>query len=253
MKQMVSLLLVLTMVLSLFAGCGSTQTEEKTEEPMVAATIQPTETASTTEPATEPTTEPTLSPEEMLYNSLPDRMKQAVDVGIVELSQLENLERECTIEEAAQMLQNAYNLRNGTESKLMADVLALDKGSRLLHRIDSLLCPGIGLLLNGPQADPAFSALTFRSCLAVAHQNGDHVIIQTQIPDKTQQNLQFFRIQRSSQQPLDFFIQALEGRIIIHHLVDIFIRIGRPLAGGNGHRPLLGQQPQLPQHRGSAV
>lgn len=121
MKQMVSLMLVLTMVLSLFAGCGSTQTEEKMEESMVAAT-----TAEISEPTTEPTTEPALSPEEVLYNSLPDRMKQAVDVGIVELSQLEDLNRECTIEEAAQMLQNAFTLRNGTKSKLLTDVMALD-------------------------------------------------------------------------------------------------------------------------------
>lgn len=88
---------------------------------MVAAT-----TAEISEPTTEPTTEPALSPEEVLYNSLPDRMKQAVDVGIVEPSQLEDLNRECTIEEAAQMLQNAYTQRNGTESKLLTDVMALD-------------------------------------------------------------------------------------------------------------------------------
>lgn len=120
MKQMVSLLLVLTMVLSLFAGCGNTQTEEKTEKPMVAATTQPAETA---EPTTEPTTEPTLSPEDVLYNSLSDRMKQAVDVGIVELSQLEDLERIVTVGEASAMLQKAYVHRTGVESKTLNDLI----------------------------------------------------------------------------------------------------------------------------------
>lgn len=123
MKRTLCLLLVLTMVLSLFAGCGgggeTAQAAPETEGVM----------ETTAEPTTEPTTQPTLSPEEVLYNSLPDRMKQAVDVGIVEPSQLEDLNRECTIEEAAQMLQNAYTLYNGTESRLMADVLALDCAS----------------------------------------------------------------------------------------------------------------------------
>lgn len=123
MKRTLSLLLVLIMVLFLFAGCGGARSEERTEVPMVAATIQPNVAAA---PATEPTIEPTLSAQERIYNSLPDRMKQAVNVGIVELSQLEDLNRECTIEEAAQMLQNAYTLRNGTESRLLADVLTMD-------------------------------------------------------------------------------------------------------------------------------
>lgn len=118
MKQMVSLMLVLSMVLSLFAGCGSTQTEEKMEESMVAAT-----TAEISEPTTEPTTEPTLSPEEVLYNSLPDRMKQAVDAGLVELSQLEDLERIVTVGEASAMLQKAYVHRTGVESKTLNELM----------------------------------------------------------------------------------------------------------------------------------
>lgn len=121
MKKATSLLLVLTMVLSLFAGCGKPAAQEST--PQVPAT---TPTAETAAPTTEPTIEPTLSPEELLYNSLTDRQRQAVDVGIVELSQMEDLERECTIGEAAHMLQNAYTRHNGKESKLLADVLALD-------------------------------------------------------------------------------------------------------------------------------
>ena len=71
-----------------------------------------------------PTTEPTLSPEEILYNSLSDRMKQAVDVGIVELSQMEDLSRIVTVGEAAQMLQKAYVHRTGVESKTLNDLMA---------------------------------------------------------------------------------------------------------------------------------
>lgn len=121
MKKWISLLLVLAMSVSLFVGCGGGEAVETEAEEQVEV---PEETAA--EPTASPTTEPTLSPEEALYNSLPERMKQAVDVGIVELSQLEDLERECTIKEATQMLQNAYTAHNGVESQLLADVLALD-------------------------------------------------------------------------------------------------------------------------------
>lgn len=120
MKRFIAVLLALVMVLSLTACGGSAPSP--TEAPAAAVPV--------TEPPTEePTTEPTLSLEEVLYNSLPDRMKQAVDVGIVELSQLENPDRQVTIAEAAQMLQNAYTQRHGVESRLMADVLALDVAS----------------------------------------------------------------------------------------------------------------------------
>ena len=68
MKKATSLLLVLTMVLSLFAGCGKPAAKETTAQ-VPAATLS----AETAAPATESTTEPTLSPEELLYNSLTDR------------------------------------------------------------------------------------------------------------------------------------------------------------------------------------
>lgn len=119
MKRITALLLALVMALSLTA-CGSSAPAETEAPAAVPSAEAPTEA---------PTTEPTLSPEEILYNSLPDRMKQAVDVGIVELGQLENPDKEITIAEAARMLQNAYTLYHGVESKLIADVLSLDIAS----------------------------------------------------------------------------------------------------------------------------
>ena len=125
MKKTVGLLLILAMLLSMLAGCGGKQEAAVQAIPETEGVVE-TAAVAAMEAATEAATEPTLSPEEVLYDSLPDRMKQAVDVGIVELNQLENADKECTIEEAAQMLQNAYTLHNGTESKLIAEVLTLD-------------------------------------------------------------------------------------------------------------------------------
>ena len=123
MKRTVSLWLVLALVLSL-AGCGGSG--EAVTETAAQTAVTVAETELLTEATTEATTEPTLSPEEVLYNALTERQKTAVDLGIVELSQMEDLEKECTIEEAARMLQRAYMLHNGTESKLMADVMTLE-------------------------------------------------------------------------------------------------------------------------------
>ena len=118
MKRLTALFLTLALLLSLTA-CGSSAPAE-TEAP--AAAVPATEAP--TEPTAEPTTEPTLSPEEVLYHSLPDRMKQAVDVGIVELSQLEDMNRIVTVGEAAQMLQKAYVHRTGVESMTLRDLMA---------------------------------------------------------------------------------------------------------------------------------
>ena len=118
MKKATSLLLVLTMVLSLFAGCGKPAAKETTAQ-VPAATLS----AETAAPATESTTEPTLSPEELLYNSLTDRQRQAVDLGIVELSQMEDLERIVTVGEASAMLQKAYVHRTGVESKMLNELM----------------------------------------------------------------------------------------------------------------------------------
>lgn len=112
MKRMLSLLLTLSLLLS---GCGGGGEAAKET-----AALAPEAAAETTQT---PTTEPTLSPEEVLYNSLSDRMKQAVDVGIVELSQLEDLERIVTVGEASEMLQKAYVHRTGVESKTLAELI----------------------------------------------------------------------------------------------------------------------------------
>lgn len=74
MKRTVALLLVLASLLSL-TGCGSTPAQSGK-----AAQSAPVVTEVPTEPATEPTTEPTLSPEAVLYASLTERMRQAVDL-----------------------------------------------------------------------------------------------------------------------------------------------------------------------------
>lgn len=112
MKRNTTFFLTIVMLLSLTACGGSTP----------AAT-----TAAATVPATaavtEPTTEPTLSPEEELYNSLPDRMRQAVDCGLVELSRMEDLERTVAVREASEMLQKAYIYRTGMGSKNLNDLM----------------------------------------------------------------------------------------------------------------------------------
>lgn len=114
MKRMIGLFLALAMLLPLTACGGKAETMAVTES--IAETIAP---------ATVPTTEPTLSQEAQLLSSLPDRTRQAYELGLVELEQLEDLERTVTIGEAAQMLQKAYTLRNGTESSLLNDISLL--------------------------------------------------------------------------------------------------------------------------------
>lgn len=113
MKRIVSLVLALSMVMSLAACGGSTAAETAVPE---------TTAAVVTEPTTQPTTEPTLSAEEVLYNSLTERQKLAVDLGIVGLEALEDMDRICTGTEAAQMIQNARVLKRGAESSVLGQV-----------------------------------------------------------------------------------------------------------------------------------
>lgn len=83
-------------------------------------------------PTTEPTTEATLSPEEKLLSTLPERTRQAYELGLVELEQLEDLERKVTIGEAAQMLQRAYVHRTGVESKTLNDLAQTSEYAALM-------------------------------------------------------------------------------------------------------------------------
>ncbi|MGM9590627.1 MAG: hypothetical protein ACI3V0_10710 [Faecousia sp.] len=123
MKKGTSLLLVLTMVLSLFAGCGKPAAEEST--PQVPETTPSAETtAPTTEPTTEPATEPTIDPEELFLESLPADVRRAYEVGLVTREDLNDLERPVTVGEAAGILQKAQTHRAGTESPVLADLMA---------------------------------------------------------------------------------------------------------------------------------
>lgn len=123
MTRMIALLLAVVMLLSL-SGCGGSVREE-TAQASAGDGVPVPETSESPVPeeTVAPTTEPTLSHEEMLYNSLPERMRQAVDAGIVELNQLEDLERTVTVGEASQMLQKAYVHRTGVESKTLNDLI----------------------------------------------------------------------------------------------------------------------------------
>lgn len=117
MKRLTTLLLAFVMVLSLTA-CGSAPAG------MVPAKIMP-ETISelTTEPTSEPTTEPTLSAEELFIQSLPEKLRQAYELGIVDLTLLEELERPCTTAEAAGILQQVYKLRFCEDSWMLTNAV----------------------------------------------------------------------------------------------------------------------------------
>ena len=117
MKRLTTLLLVFVMVLSLTA-CGSAPAG------MVPAKIMP-ETISelTTEPTSEPTTEPTLSAEELFIQSLPEKLRQAYELGIVDLTLLKALERPCTTAEAAGILQQVYKLRFCEDSWMLTNAV----------------------------------------------------------------------------------------------------------------------------------
>ncbi len=109
-KRMLSLLLVLSLLLT---GCGGTAAEESAQAAPETVEMEATQA---------PTTAPTLSPEEVLYNSLPEKVQQAVDLEIVDLSALDDLTRICTGAEAAQMLQNVRVPKRGSESVVLSQV-----------------------------------------------------------------------------------------------------------------------------------
>ena len=122
MKKAICLLLIMVMLLSALSGCGSKQDAVVQAAPETEG-IADASAVDSVETVTEVAAEPTLSSEEVLYNSLPDRMKQAVDVGLAELSQLEDLSRVVTVGEASAMLQKAYVHRTGMESKSLNDLM----------------------------------------------------------------------------------------------------------------------------------
>lgn len=123
MKRITALLLSFAMLLPLTACGGSAPVE--TEVPAAAA---PTESAA------EPTTEPTLSPEELFIQSLPEKIRQAYELGIVDLTLLEALERPCTIQETADLLQNIYNLKFGTDSWMLANAVTEENAAQAATR-----------------------------------------------------------------------------------------------------------------------
>lgn len=112
MKRLTALLLLFSLLLS---ACSNNAPAEATPMETVPET--------TAEPTTEPTAEPTLSPEELFIQSLPEKLRQAYELGIVELPLLEVLERPCTIAEAADILQKVYNLRFYEDSWMLTNTV----------------------------------------------------------------------------------------------------------------------------------
>lgn len=100
------------------AGCGMQKGDSLDAKDTALPESRVTEAAQTLEP----TTAPTLSREEQLMQTLPERMRQAYEAGLVELEQLEDLERTVTLGEAAAMLQKAYVHRTGTESQTLKEL-----------------------------------------------------------------------------------------------------------------------------------
>lgn len=113
MKRLNALLLCFIQVCGMLAGCGGGEPQ-----------TQQTETAVRTEATEAPTTEPTVDPEELFLQSLPADVRRAYEAGLVERGALEDLNRTVTVGEAAQLLQKAQTHRTGTESRVLADLMA---------------------------------------------------------------------------------------------------------------------------------
>ncbi len=127
MKRTICLTLILALLLSL-AGCGSTPTAPS-------ETATPTEEAAP-EPTAQSIAEPTLSPEELFLQSLPESLRQAHNLCIAELALLEDMDRPCTTEEAADLLQKAYAAKLGTESRMLTLAAEQDTASQAVTRGD---------------------------------------------------------------------------------------------------------------------
>ena len=113
MKQSLIAIILLSILLSACAPVHSTVPETA---PETTAQTVPETTA-------DPTTEPTLSPEELFIQSLPEKLREAHDLGIVDLTLLEEPERPCTIREAADILQKVYNLRFYEDSWILTNTV----------------------------------------------------------------------------------------------------------------------------------
>ena len=133
-----------------------------------------------------------------------------------------------------------------------ADILILDEGNRLLHSVNALLRPEIGLLLNGTQAGITEIALCPCPFLAVAYQQGDDLVGQTQIVGKGQKDFQLLRIQGATQHTLNLPIQRLKAFVTVHSGKHIPFGVLGALPGDDIDLLLLRPKPQLPQSGGSA-
>lgn len=129
MKRLTALFLVLVMVVSLTACGGRAPAETIPME-----TIPETPAEPSIEPTTEPTTEPTLSEEELFIQSLPERLRQAYELGIVDLALLEELERPCTTAEAAEILQQVYKLRFYEDSWMLTNTITEENAAESATR-----------------------------------------------------------------------------------------------------------------------
>ena len=129
-----------------------------------------------------------------------------------------------------------------------AQMLGADIDRRLLHGVDALLGPEIGFFLNAAQGRIPQTAPLAGSLPAVAHQHGDHLVGQTQIPGKAQQDLQLLRGQCLAQHPLNLAVKTAEALIPVQCVHHIHLRVGWPLSGHKGGFLLPGPQAQLAEH-----
>ncbi len=123
LKRGMCFALTCLMVMSMAACGGGGETAPETSS-LIAATETTSAPVETTV-----VTEPTLSEEERLIASLPEKVRQAYDLGLVELELLKDIDRVCLGAEAAQIVQNIHVAHYGVESKIMNQLLEHDHAS----------------------------------------------------------------------------------------------------------------------------
>ena len=124
MQKRIRFLLIAVLLLALMSGCGR-QDSAPTETTPVETVPQIT---------TETATEPTLSPEELFLQSLPVKLRQACESGIVMPEALEDPERPCTIGEADRMLQNIYRQKYGEDSWMLTYAVTEENAAQAVTR-----------------------------------------------------------------------------------------------------------------------